>query len=103
MTGDRNTDPLANPPTHQPFNQSPHDSTDEPPLAVGDRVRIIELPPYVKTADSMPMLRPPDVIQLGEEGTILERRSGNYWSVRFSKGVFLMENRLIERVSSSRD
>ncbi len=37
-------------------------------LSVGDRVRIIALPPYVKTADPMPMLRPPTVVNLGEEG-----------------------------------
>ncbi|HEY9794724.1 MAG TPA: NAD(P)H dehydrogenase assembly family protein, partial [Leptolyngbyaceae cyanobacterium] len=40
---------------------------------VGDRVRVIELPRYVKTAEPMPMLRPPNVIQLGEEGIILDR------------------------------
>lgn len=77
---------------------SGNSSEEQPSLSVGDRVRVIELPPYVKTADPMPMLRPPDVIQVGEEGTILERRSGNYWSVRFSRGVFLMENRYIERL-----
>lgn len=69
-------------------------------LAVGDRVRVIELPPYVKTADSMPMLRPPHVIKRGEEGIILERRSGSYWSVRLTKGVFLLESRYLERLNS---
>lgn len=69
---------------------------EKPELSVGDRVRVVELPPYVKTADSMPMLRPPDVIRMDEEGTVLERRSGDYWSVRFERGVFLMETRFIE-------
>ncbi len=70
------------------------------PLSVGDRVRIVERPPYVKTADPMPMLRPPDVITLGEEGTILDRRSGNDWNVRLTKGVFLLESRYMERLDS---
>jgi len=74
-------------------------SMDTPSFQVGDRIRVVELPPYVKTADPMPMLRPPDTLQLGEEGTLLERRSGDYWSVRFTNGVFLMEPRFIERLS----
>jgi hypothetical protein len=31
------------------------------------KVRVLALPPYVKTAEPMPMLRPPDVIHIGEE------------------------------------
>jgi hypothetical protein len=65
---------------------------------VGDRVRVIELPRYVKTAEPMPMLRPPNVIQLGEEGIILDRRPGGYWGIRFSKGAFLMDSQYIEAV-----
>lgn len=68
-------------------------------FAVGDKVRVVALPPYVKTAEPMPMLRPPDVISLGEEGTVLDRRPGGYWGVRFSKGAFLMESQYIEAVS----
>jgi Protein of unknown function (DUF3148) len=68
-------------------------------FAVGDKVRVVALPPYVKTAEPMPMLRPPDVIRLGEEGIVLDRRPGGYWGVRFSKGAFLMESQYIEVVS----
>ncbi|MBP0010104.1 MULTISPECIES: regulatory protein SipA [unclassified Roseofilum] len=66
---------------------------------VGDRVRVIALPPYVKTAEPMPMLRPPDVVQLGEEGTILDCRPGGYWGVRFAGGAFLMDSQYIEVIS----
>ena len=72
-------------------------------FAVGDRVRIIILPPYVKTAESMPMLRPPNVISLGEEGTVMNRRPGNFWGVRFSQGMFLMDSQYLEVVSSASD
>jgi hypothetical protein len=68
---------------------------------VGDRVRVVELPRYVKTAEPMPMLRPPDVIQLGEEGTVIDRRPGGYWGVRFARGAFLMDSQYIEAVPSS--
>ncbi|BCL34894.1 hypothetical protein NSMS1_13410 [Nostoc sp. MS1] len=65
---------------------------------VGSKVRVVALPPYIKTADPMPMLRPPDVIQLGEEGTVLDRRPGGYWGVRFARGAFLIDSQYIESV-----
>ncbi|MDP5017632.1 MAG: DUF3148 domain-containing protein, partial [Dolichospermum sp.] len=37
---------------------------------IGSKVRVVALPPYVKTAEPMPMLRPADVIHIGEEGIV---------------------------------
>jgi hypothetical protein len=74
---------------------------EEISFKAGDRVRVVALPEYVKTADPMPMLRPPGVIGLGEEGTILERRPGDYWSVRFTRGAFLLGSQYIERVETT--
>jgi hypothetical protein len=68
-------------------------------FTIGDRVRVVSLPRYVKTAEPMPMLRPPDVICIGEEGIVLDRRPGGYWGVRFSKGAFLMDSQHIESVA----
>lgn len=68
-------------------------------FAIGDKVRLVALPPYVKTAEPMPMLRPHNVIQLGEEGIILERRLGNYWGVRFKRGAYLLDSQYLERVT----
>jgi hypothetical protein len=67
-------------------------------FSVGDRVRLIELPAYVKTAEPMPMLRPPSVLTLGEEGIILGQQPGNYWVVRLERGSFLLEAKYLERV-----
>ncbi|MDH6060161.1 DUF3148 domain-containing protein [Chrysosporum bergii ANA360D] len=67
-------------------------------FAIGSKVRVIALPPYVKTADPMPMLRPPDVIRIGEEGTVLDRRPGGYWGIHFAKGNFLLDSQYIESV-----
>ncbi|MBK4729308.1 DUF3148 domain-containing protein [Oxynema sp. CENA135] len=64
---------------------------------IGDRVRLTAVPPYFKTAEPTPMLRPPNVVRLGEEGTILDRQPGDYWSVRFEKGAYLIENKYIDR------
>jgi hypothetical protein len=67
-------------------------------FSVGDRVRVVALPPYVKTAEPMPMLRPPNVIEMGEEGTILDRRPGEYWAIRFNCGSFLLESQYFEKI-----
>ena len=69
-------------------------------FSVGDKVKLIESPPYIKTAEPMPMLRPPNVVKVGEEGTILDRRPGEYWAIRFKNGAFLLESRYLEAVSS---
>jgi hypothetical protein len=68
-------------------------------FSVGDRVRVVALPPYVKTAEPMPMLRPPNVVCLGEEGIVVDRRPGGFWSVRFNRGTFLMDAQYIEAAS----
>ncbi len=65
-------------------------------FAIGSKVKVVALPPYVKTADPMPMLRPPDVIRIGEEGTVLDRRPGGYWGIHFTKGNFLLDSQYIE-------
>lgn len=67
-------------------------------ITVGSKVKVIKLPPYVKTAEPMPMLRPPHVIALGEEGVVLDRRPGGYWGIRFQAGAFLLEDQYIEKV-----
>lgn len=63
---------------------------------VGSRVRLSDLPPYLKTADAMPMLRPADILQVGDVGTVLDRRPGGYWGVRFAKGAFLVDSQYLE-------
>ena len=63
---------------------------------VGDKVKITSLPPYFKTAEPMPMLRPPSVVALGEEGIISDRRPSDYWCVKFSTGTFLVDSKYLE-------
>lgn len=74
--------------------------TTEKNFSVGDKVKLIESPPYIKTAEPMPMLRPPNVVKVGEEGTIMDRRPGDYWAVRFKNGAFLLESRYLKVVPS---
>ncbi len=66
----------------------------------GDRVRLAAAPPYFKTAESMPMLRPPNVVQLEEEGVILGREPGDTWRVRFSRGAYLVDQKYLSAIAS---
>ena len=67
-------------------------------INVGDRVKIVTLPPYLKTAEPMPMLRPADLLAIGDEGVVIDRRPGGYWGVRFDRGAFLIELQYVELV-----
>lgn len=66
-------------------------------FTVGDRVRLAVRPPYFKTAEPLPMLRPSDLVLMGEEGIILEQRPGGYWAVKFERGSFLVDSTYLER------
>lgn len=68
-------------------------------ITVGDKVKIVTLPPYLKTAEPMPMLRPADLLEIGDEGIVIDRRPGGYWGVKFSAGAFLIEPQYVELVS----
>jgi hypothetical protein len=70
-------------------------------LQVGDRVRLTASPPYIKTAEPIPMLRPSSVVQVDEEGVILARQPGNTWSVRFQKGAYLLEASYLEKLETA--
>ncbi len=69
-------------------------------IKVGDRVKLIALPPYIKTAEPMPMLRSPDILEIGAEGAILARRPGGYYAVRFPNGSFLLDGKYLETVTN---
>jgi hypothetical protein len=73
---------------------------DTPEITVGSKIRLICRPPYFKTADPMPMLRPPDIIEIGAEGRVMDRRPAGYWGVRFKQGTFLLESQYFELLES---
>ncbi|MCZ8100854.1 MAG: DUF3148 domain-containing protein, partial [Burkholderiales bacterium] len=58
-------------------------------ISIGGKVRLIAIPPYLKTADPMPMLRPPELLNIDDIGTVIDRRPGGYWGVKFDRGSFL--------------
>ncbi len=71
----------------------------EPEFKVGDKIKVTKLPPYLKTAEPMPMLRPASLIKLGEEGVIISLNPGDYYGIRFNQGAFLLESKYIKHNS----
>ena len=67
---------------------------------IGASVRLAGPVPYLKTADPMPMLRPPDLVDSGELGQVVALRALDQVAVRFRRGTFLLEARLLEVLPS---
>jgi hypothetical protein len=67
-------------------------------IRVGNKVKLIAIPPYLKTADPMPMLRSAEILTVGDEGVVLDRRPGGYWGVRFSQGTFLLDSKYLQEI-----
>lgn len=67
-------------------------------FSIGDRVRLKSAPPYLKTADTMPMLRPGDIIPVGTQGVVLAQKPAGYWTIKFDQGTFLVDSPYLEKV-----
>ncbi len=65
-------------------------------ISIGDKVALSVPLPYLKTADPMPMLRPPDLVALNEIGEVVGLRSLDLLEVRFRRGTFLIP---VERIA----
>ena len=59
-------------------------------FSLGDQVFLAAPLPYLKTADPMPMLRPPDLVSLEEIGEVVAVRGNGNAEVRFQAGTFLI-------------
>ena len=59
-------------------------------FAVGEKVSLQVPLPYLKTADSISMLRPPDLVSLDEVGVIIGMRPNDLFEVKFRRGNFLI-------------
>jgi len=90
--------PESSPATPEPPATAKPPATAQP--TVGDQVRLLQSPPYLKTADPMPMLRPPDLVVSGELGQVVALRALDQVAVRFRRGTFLLEARLLEVLPS---
>lgn len=67
-------------------------------VSIGDQVRLMRPLPYLKTADPMPMLRPPDLVTTDELGEVVGLRPMETAAVRFRRGTFLLPIDHLSRV-----
>ena len=59
-------------------------------FSVGEKVSLQVPMPYLKTVDSVSMLRPPDLVSLDEVGVIMGIRPKDLLEVKFRRGDFLI-------------
>ena len=59
-------------------------------FSVGEKVSLQVPLPYLKTADSISILRPPDLVSLDEVGLIVGIRPNDLLEVKFRRGNFLI-------------
>tara|TARA_X000000368_G_scaffold399695_1_gene370913 strand:- start:439 stop:663 length:225 start_codon:yes stop_codon:yes gene_type:complete len=59
-------------------------------ILIGDKVSLQVPMPYLKTVDSVSMLRPPDLVSLDEVGVIIGIRPKELLEVKFRRGDFLI-------------
>jgi len=74
----------------------PTPSDAGPPI--GASVRLQGPVSALKTADPMPMLRPPDLVDPEEIGVVVERRARDQLAVRFRRGTFLLTSSQLQTV-----
>ena len=59
-------------------------------FSIGDKVSLQVPMPYLKTIDSVSMLRPPDLVSVDEIGVIVGIRPKDLLEVKFRRGDFLI-------------
>ena len=59
-------------------------------FSIGEKVSLQVPMPYLKTVDTISMLRPPDLVSLDEVGLIIGIRTNDLLEVKFRRGNFLI-------------
>ena len=59
-------------------------------FSIGEKVSLQVPLPYLKTADPISMLRPPDLVSLDEVGVVTGVRPNDLLEVKFRRGNFLI-------------
>ena len=68
-------------------------------FSIGEKVSLQVPMPYLKTVDTLPMLRPPDLVSLDEVGVIIGIRPKNLLEVKFRRGNFLVPEERLKLMS----
>ncbi len=70
-------------------------------FSIGEKVSLQVPMPYLKTVDTVPMLRPPDLVSLDEVGVIIGIRPKNLLEVKFRRGNFLIPAERLKLMSKN--
>ena len=65
-------------------------------FSIGDKVSLQVPMPYLKTVDTISMLRPPDLVSLDEVGEIIGIRPKDLLEVKFRRGDFLIPSERLQ-------
>ena len=68
---------------------------------IGDKVFLTVPLSYLKTAEPMPMLRPPDLVSPDELGEVVGLRALDIVEVRFRRGTFLIPITSLQKANSN--
>ena len=68
-------------------------------FSIGEKVSLQVPMPYLKTVDTVPMLRPPALVSLDEVGVIIGIRPKNLLEVKFRRGNFLVPEERLKLMS----
>ena len=72
-------------------------------FSIGEKVSLQVPMPYLKTIDSVSMLRPPDLVSLDEVGVIIGIRPKDLLEVEFRRGNFLIPGERLKVIEMDND
>ena len=72
-------------------------------FSIGEKVSLQVPMPYLKTVDSISMLRPPDLVSLDEVGVIIGIRPKDLLEVKFRRGNFLIPAERLKLILKDND
>tara|TARA_Y100001968_G_C19074070_1_gene579828 strand:- start:415 stop:642 length:228 start_codon:yes stop_codon:yes gene_type:complete len=72
-------------------------------FSIGEKVSLQVPMPYLKTVDTVSMLRPPDLVSLDEVGVIIGIRPKDLLEVKFRRGNFLIPAERLKVIGKDND
>ena len=72
-------------------------------FSIGEKVSLQVPMPYLKTVDTVSMLRPPDLVSLDEVGVIIGIRPMDLLEVKFRRGNFLIPAERLKVIGKDND
>tara|TARA_Y100001968_G_scaffold306651_1_gene323664 strand:- start:747 stop:974 length:228 start_codon:yes stop_codon:yes gene_type:complete len=72
-------------------------------FSIGEKVSLQVPMPYLKTVDSISVLRPPDLVSFDEVGEVIGIRPKDLLEVKFRRGDFLIPAERLKVIKKDKD